>query len=515
MNRVVLGASLLACAVLWVVLLSIASTAKAHAQSASVPAQDGSVAIVKYIDKSRFSDKNPTTGTFGEITLRLDILGPTKAPIIDIKQADIRVSEEGIDCPVKTFTGPSSQAINVIFVIDVSGSMSEAGKIDGAKSATLIAINELKLDRDRVGIIAFDHGFDVIQPLARLDASVKQSCQERVGRLRPRGGTVIGVPVVEALKIFDQTKPDGSKMILVMTDGEDDKLPGYTTQISQMSESRGVPVHSIAFGTPLVPFAKQSLESLASRCHGRFYHAPTNQELVTIFRSRVLEMANECTIVYDSPYPQPDGLPRKVQVSINTPSGVLAANSDYQIGPIIAGARRSSPSAQVAGAIETKSSSAGVIKACLFLGLGAFLVGALIVPYFLGSRLNANENSLPASSGPAASPMVSPQKVVPPPPPPVRPTPPVGPSPHIASKPPGNTAVTPLPAAGTTVAPSPSTQQMPPKAPSPKTIKPLPPPPKPTARPPSPSPPPSGGPQEPPGGKKPPPPLPPPPPKRT
>src|SRR5688500_10953600 len=107
MTRYLIGAGLLAAAAAWVGLLSLSNPTAAEPVSVPVPARDGSVAVLKYVDKSRFDQRDPATGRTGEITLRLDVLDAAKQPIVNLRKEDFTVTEEGVVCPVKAFRGPA------------------------------------------------------------------------------------------------------------------------------------------------------------------------------------------------------------------------------------------------------------------------------------------------------------------------------------------------------------------------------------------------------------------------
>ena len=135
-------------------------------------------------------------------------------------------------------------------------------------------------------------------------------------------------------------------MVLVLTDGDDNDRRNFARlrdTIGRKSEEQGVQVHSIAVGDEVSQNGEDDLRDLAARGKGRYEQAPENEKLVELFRSRVTETVNECTLVYDSPYPTPDGFDRPVMVTIKTPSGPLTARAEYKIGPLLAG--RSQPAA--------------------------------------------------------------------------------------------------------------------------------------------------------------------------
>jgi VWFA-related protein len=422
MTKILLAGGLLVVAAAWVGLLGMASPAPSgSAGSSSVAAPDGSRAQIMFVDKSRFAEKDPITGDAGEITLRVLVQDGAGNPLGGLKQDDFQVLEEGRAGRIKALKGGggSGDKINVILVMDISGSMSQQGKMEGAKRAALAALNELKADRDRIGLIVFDDIYDVLQPLATLSADVKRHCESAISGLHPRNGTAIGPPTLAAVEMIRNARPDGAKMVLVMTDGEDAGLAAMTPAIAAESDRQGVQVHSIAFGLPLESSAKTMLTELAKRCQGEFRHAPSSQELAEIFRKRVKEMATFYTLVYDSPYPEADGLPRDVSVFVNSPTGALAAKGGYQVGPILGG--RSTPAKWATqggpGSATTSGTSAGIYW-LLFLVLLALLGGGLAVPTLRRSMQGPCAAPATAAAGPFPAPVGAPLPRIPAPPPP-------------------------------------------------------------------------------------------------
>ncbi len=481
MKKIVISGGLFLAAILWVGLLSL-MTGGGGEETVSVPAADGSQATIELIDKSQFYKNNE-----GEIALQMEIRGPDKTPIHGLSPKNLQLEEEGIPVPVKSFQGPGMQAINVILVIDISGSMGTGLKMEEARQAAISAVDELRVDRDRIGVIAFDDRYDVVHPMGDLTAESKSRCIQSLQLLQPRGGTVIGPPALAAIELFKQSGVEGAKLLMVMTDGQDQQLPRMIDPIAEASDAQGVPVYTIAFGERY-PDVEQTLRSLASQCSGEYYFAPTGDKLAEIYRSRVKDASEQFLVTYDSPWPDADGLNRKVRVEVETPSGTLEAGGQYQIGPIISGGSRKAPRvATVAGDEDAPAEGGGamVLQVIMFLILLAILSGGLAASEFspqLRSVLGTVATST-QSPAPNSPPLVSP---APPPAPPKlpgrRPQPastsglsPTGaPPPPAPGRPPiGSTPPPPKPS--TPSQSKPATKPPVPETPTPKT----PPPPRP------------------------------------
>ena len=349
----------------------------------------------------------------------MDVLNGSGTPIVNLKDSDFEVIEEDLPGRVTAFRGPQSQAINLVLVIDVSGSMHSDNRIEGAKNSAIAVVEALKDDRDRLAMIPFSNTMRVLRPLEVLTAANRSRCHDLIRALFPSGGTSIGPPTIEALNLYREGAVDGVKMVMVMTDGEDKGFPQHIEEIVQLSEEVGAQVHTIGFGSEVGHQAAAAMEQVARRCSGQYQHAPTNEELTRIFNARVQETVNECTLVYDSPYPQSDGLPRKVDLRLKSPGGLVNAAFSYQVGPILGG--RSTPAAWATTKGKTDPAASVVsfvFPLMLFIVLFAALVAGLFASKFAlgraGETASATAALVPAgSSGTTPS---QPKVSLPPPP---------------------------------------------------------------------------------------------------
>lgn len=119
---------------------------------------------------------------------------------------------------------PPPERVEAI-VIDTSTSMlSPATKFDGAKRATLAAINEL-VDGTQFTVIAGSDRVASVYPaqggLARADAGTRAEAARAVDALRPNGGTAIGKWLAHVRGIVGQ-RPGALTHAILLTDGKDE-----------------------------------------------------------------------------------------------------------------------------------------------------------------------------------------------------------------------------------------------------------------------------------------------------
>jgi Mg-chelatase subunit ChlD len=109
---------------------------------------------------------------------------------------------------------------DIVFVLDTSGSMADAGKMEKARSALLFGIKSLR-DGDRFNVINFAGEEHLMETgLIAAGPTGKSRGEEFVKKLQPTGGTNINDSLIAAMKQFDSSTSSGRpKMLVFMTDG--------------------------------------------------------------------------------------------------------------------------------------------------------------------------------------------------------------------------------------------------------------------------------------------------------
>jgi len=106
---------------------------------------------------------------------------------------------------------------DIVFVLDTSGSMSDEGKMEKARSALQFGIRSLDGD-DRFNVIGFAGEESLMESgLIQADAAGKRRAEEFVSKLRPSGGTNINDALEAAARQFSDSGRPG--MLVFMTDG--------------------------------------------------------------------------------------------------------------------------------------------------------------------------------------------------------------------------------------------------------------------------------------------------------
>ena len=119
--------------------------------------------------------------------------------------------------PKEDWAEQEYSAKDVVFVLDTSGSMAEAGKMEKARAALLYGIRILRPE-DRFNIVSFAGEERLLETgMITADEQGRKRGEVFTQALRPVGGTNINGAMISALRQF--TAGDRPKILVFMTDG--------------------------------------------------------------------------------------------------------------------------------------------------------------------------------------------------------------------------------------------------------------------------------------------------------
>jgi Ca-activated chloride channel family protein len=119
--------------------------------------------------------------------------------------------------PKDNFTESEYVGKDIVFVLDTSGSMAEAGKMEKARAALLFGVRTLR-PADRFNVISFSGEEHLMtNGLIAADDAGRARGVEFVQTFKPIGGTNINEALLAAFKQFDES--DRPRMLVFMTDG--------------------------------------------------------------------------------------------------------------------------------------------------------------------------------------------------------------------------------------------------------------------------------------------------------
>lgn len=271
------------------------------------------------------------TAAYPDITLYVSVTDAEGAPVGGLAASDFRITEDGQPVTIGNFAG-GGEPFTAVLAIDRSGSMDQAGKMDGAKEAALAFVEQMR-QGDMVGVVAFDDTPRLLASPTRSVATLRSS----IGDLEAEGSTALYDSIVVGVQQL--ASASGRRSLILLTDGRDQRFQGDPTPISehtlaqaiQVAQQAGVAIQVIGLGDrssddDVTGIDEGVLQQIASATGGQYIYAPSAGELAALYRSLAASMQAEYRITYRSPRPTFDGTRRDIRVQA---AGSGAAGGSY------------------------------------------------------------------------------------------------------------------------------------------------------------------------------------------
>ena len=199
-------------------------------------------------------------------------------------QTLLEVPSAAVIDAVRAVWGQNKKRVDVMTVLDVSGSMSDENRMEQAKGALKTFIGQLAND-DGFGLTTFSSSATVVSPISKLGEK-RQQMLDTIGGLFPQGGTRLYDTVGEAYTPL-QAEPPGERIraVVVLTDGEDTNSSGSLEQLVQQigkdEEGRSIKVFTIGFGASA---NKDVLKKIAEATGAKSYQATDPASIERVYR---------------------------------------------------------------------------------------------------------------------------------------------------------------------------------------------------------------------------------------
>ena len=191
----------------------------------------------------------------------------------------VRVAIKGRE--IETNKRPAS---NLVFLIDVSGSMQSPDKLPLLKQSMATLVEQLD-ERDRVAIVVYAGSEGVALPSTRLDAEGRATVLKSLAKLEAGGSTNGGAGIKRAYELAMKEKIDGGvNRVLLATDG--DFNVGVTGQQSlvELVKDRakgGVYLTVLGFGTGNLNDAM--MDAITRDGNGNYFYIDSEREGRKVF----------------------------------------------------------------------------------------------------------------------------------------------------------------------------------------------------------------------------------------
>jgi hypothetical protein len=182
--------------------------------------------------------------------------------------------------PIDDPDAPGALAIDFVFVLDESGSMTSNDPGELRKTAAKQVVDRLAeiSDLDRVGVVSFNSSARTRIPLTSLVVSSNvDAVKSAIDAVVASGGTDIGAGASLGIDELTRGAPAGRpRVMILMTDG----IGSYSDTITTRAANEGIVIYTVGLGFGI---DEALLRRIATGTGGRYFSAPSAADLVAAF----------------------------------------------------------------------------------------------------------------------------------------------------------------------------------------------------------------------------------------
>jgi Ca-activated chloride channel family protein len=185
----------------------------------------------------------------------------------------------------KAIPGTPRPPINVAIAVDTSASM-EGAAMEDAKKACSALLDKLS-PGDRVALIAFHSGVDVLVPSTTLTSKSIDEIHSKIAGMKPFGTTNLAggltAALAEARKNF---RDDGINRVVLLGDG----IPNDPTSLPALSQSAGQSKISITTLGLGLDYDETVMSTIALNSGGKYHFIKESANVAQVFQDEVLRL---------------------------------------------------------------------------------------------------------------------------------------------------------------------------------------------------------------------------------
>jgi Ca-activated chloride channel family protein len=257
-------------------------------------------------------------------------------PVKGLRPDDFELKEDFVPHPIDYFATETEQPVSIAFLLDLSGSMRQVGKLDEAKESIQVFIDSL-LEGDRYGLIGFAD--DQVRWITEF-TSDRDNFLQRLAVQAAYGQTALFDALAATPTLVD-AETGGRRAIVLITDGHDNASTVNSFKAMQLARSVQVPIYTVAFTTfadRILPKGAVSpgialLRRFSNETGGRLFAVGDPDDL----KDAVLEIQSELrfqyVIGYHSQRTAWDGRFRRIRLDVERKGLTVRTRSGYYAKP--------------------------------------------------------------------------------------------------------------------------------------------------------------------------------------
>lgn len=262
---------------------------------------------------SKHGDRYVFKSTSEEVVLHATVVDQHSRLVTNLNKNDFTVYEDGQPQVITRFS-KEDVPVSLGILIDNSGSMRD--KRQAVNTAALDLVKSSNPD-DEVFVVNFSDEAIIDTDLT----SDISKMQEGLQQIDSRGGTALYDAVVASADYLAKKGRREKKVLLVVTDGEDNASTDTLEQaVRRVQDDNGPMIYTIGIlGGEHEKRAKRALESLAANTGGVAFFPKDLGEVDQIARAVARDIRSQYSIYYRPSRPQEQGGFRQVKVDAHAP----------------------------------------------------------------------------------------------------------------------------------------------------------------------------------------------------
>ena len=270
------------------------------------------------------------TSNFPQVTVYVAITDVNGEPV-GLDPARIRLMENEVEIPVNQIEGAGEiDPLTTLLVMDISESMLYVGKLEAAKSAAVVFVNQLR-PSDRIGLLTFNNLINYVQPITEDRKLILSAIDD----LQAEEETAMYDALSEAISILSEV--GGRKAIVALTDGLDNLSQATPDSVLEGIGPAGLSISTIGLGDPDQVFGditrldEEALTYLAENAGGTYGFANDQESLTELYQNYAIAFKSEYQLTYTSPSTLRDGVNRALSVSLADSSNLITGTDQESI----------------------------------------------------------------------------------------------------------------------------------------------------------------------------------------
>jgi Ca-activated chloride channel family protein len=257
--------------------------------------------------------------------------------VTGLKAGDFSLTDEKVPQQIKYFSVESDEPVAIAFVLDVSGSMRQSGKLEAAKEAIRFFVDQLRV-QDRFALICFaDEQVSWVTEFT----SDRQRFVERLMVQEAYGQTALNDAVAAIPKLVEE-RTAGRKAIVLITDGVDNASKLTTHESIAAARKVEMPIFTVGFSTlpwedrkkaKDLGFNMAVLQLFAEETGGAMFVVQDPDEMKEAVSKISTDIRHQYLIGYSPGLERWDGRFRSVQLVARNGRYVVRTRKGYYANP--------------------------------------------------------------------------------------------------------------------------------------------------------------------------------------